>query len=141
MTHRRWLFTLALAGLLPAAWVPLKADCTNRIVSETFSPAATLKAVVFLRDCGARTANAHLSILPAFSVLPAGEGNTFIGEGGVRSADIDGPHAVRVSWLSDSELSVLHGSVRMLRYESGRHGVKVFYGHLVDPPSRWPELP
>ena len=125
---------LAFAG----ANVDTFGDCTNRIVSETPSPNARLKAVVFVRDCGTGGQSAHLSLLPAPDALQAEWGNTFIGEGGLPLPDDSQRLGVTAVWLSNTELSVSHGTVRRIRYGAGLPGVKVFFSHLVDlPPRDW----
>jgi len=137
MKYLPWFSCFLLGGTLCLAGTDSMAACTNTIVSETFSPNGRLKAVVFMRECGAGVRNAHLSVLPASGVLPAGFGNTFIGEGGLSADDKQRPR-VDITWLSDSELSVLHGVVRRVRHEGRVQGVKVYYGHLVDlPPKNW----
>jgi hypothetical protein len=126
--------TLALAGANLEAF----GACTNRIVSETPSPNAQLKAVLFVRDCGPGAQSAHLSLLPAPDALQAEWGNTFIGEGGLPSSDDNQRLGVTAVWLSNTELSVHHGTVRRIRYGAGLPGVKVFFSHLVDlPPREW----
>ncbi len=129
---------LILLGLGCLAARPLHAECANTIVSETFSPNGRLKAVVFVSDCGQKHRNAHLSVLPAFTALPPGPGNTFVGEESLASADQPGRLAVQVEWLGPSELSVIHGVVRRVRHEGLVEGIKVYYGHLVDLPPRFP---
>lgn len=136
---------VSLAILMGAVFGGVGTDsypaCSNTIVSETFSPDGRLKAVVFIRDCGAGKTNAHLSVLPMEAVLPDSRGNTFIGEGGLTASDMKEGPRVRVAWLSGTELSVLHGMVRRVRYEENVRGVKVFYGHLVDIPLARPGPP
>ena len=60
----------------------LRATCRNSVVSETPSPGAELKAVVFTRDCGATTGSrTHVSVLPYRAALsPRDEGSVFIME-------------------------------------------------------------
>ena len=116
------------------------AACTNKVVSETLSPNGQLKAVVFIRECGTGVRNAHLSVLPTAGALPAEPGNTFIGEGGLSPGDDKEQIRLGITWLSDSELSVLHGVVRRVRHEGRVRGIRVYYGHLVDLPlGKWLE--
>ena len=136
MKRSGWLFSLLIGLVLPAG--PLPADCVNEIVSETFSPNGRFKAVVFVRDCGQGRRNVHLSVLPAFTVLPPEPGNTFVGEESLSRAERSDRLAVQVQWLGPSELSVLHGVVRRLRHEGRVNGFRVYYGHLVDLPPRFP---
>jgi hypothetical protein len=72
------------------------ATCRNSVVSETPSPGAELKAVVFTRDCGATTGSGtHVSVLPYRAALsPRDEGNIFIME----SED------VHVEWVGRNRL-------------------------------------
>jgi hypothetical protein len=126
--------TLVFAG----ATLETFATCTNRIVSETPSPNAQLKAVLFIRDCRPGAQSAHLSLLPARDALQAEWGNTFIGEGGLTPSDDSQRLGVTAVWLSNTELSVHHGTVRRIRYGDGLPGVKVFFSHLVDVrPREW----
>jgi hypothetical protein len=56
--------------------------CNNTVLSETNSPGAELKAVVFTRSCGATTGvSTHVSILPETANLrPKDGGNLFIAD-------------------------------------------------------------
>jgi len=136
---KRWFSFLMLVPALLLPCTRAVAACTNQVASETFSPNGLMKAVVFIRDCQARGRNAHVSVLHAFRVLPEGPGNTFVGEAGLGRSEDGDRSGIQVNWLSDGELSVLHGTVRRIRYENRVRGVKVFYGHLIDvPPRQWP---
>ena len=137
MRHEQSSAAILLTLAFVCANIETFGACTNLIVSETPSPDARLKAVVFIRDCGTGPKNAHLSLLPAIEVLQAEWGNTFIGEGGLTPLDDSQRLGVTVAWLSDTELSVHHGAVRRVRYGAGLPGVKVFYAHLVDVPPRF----
>ncbi|MGH9870305.1 MAG: hypothetical protein ACREAA_19385 [Candidatus Polarisedimenticolia bacterium] len=132
------LMALATSTLVLAAG-ELPAACLNTIVEEVFAPGQRLKAALYVRQCDAApTKEVHLSILPFTATLPDERGNTFVGEApGLDPLD---PKRIGVSltWLSQAELSILHGPF-MVRKAAGKvGGVKLYYGHLVDtPPETW----
>ena len=78
--------------------------CGNQIISEVTSPDGQLKAVVFVRDCGATTSySAQLSILRNAEKLSNEAGNTFIEDSG---HDNNVSLEVKPEWQSNRELLV-----------------------------------
>ncbi len=75
--------------------------CGNYIHKTITSPEATLKAVIFQRDCGATTGfSTQISILSATEKLSNDSGNIFSSDG---HPDDSAPE---VSWVSEDELSI-----------------------------------
>jgi hypothetical protein len=59
--------------------------CKNEVVQTLKSPDRRVEAVVFTRSCALRNGyNTQLSILPAETVLPDGEGNALVVRGDPR---------------------------------------------------------
>jgi hypothetical protein len=135
-----WLPLALLGAAICLQDVDAHAACSNAIASETFSPGGLLRAVLFIRDCGEGNRSAHLSVLPLGAALPDAPGNTFIAESLLGAGEDARSLRVDVSWLSDAELSVLQGALRRVKHAERVGGIRVFYGHLMDPPPpRWPQ--
>src|SRR5512145_2213905 len=97
---------IGIALLVSAALSACDSSCENVLVANVVSPNGNLKAVVFSRNCGATTGfNTQISIAQASDAHPQEAGDTFIA---------DGTLALKIQWLSESELSV-----------SGTRGAKV----------------
>jgi hypothetical protein len=92
--------------ILPTACGDL---CGNEVVSETKSPDAKLKVVVFERDCGATTNfSTQISIVRSNQSLPSGGGNLFIADDKHHAIPLGskGTMEITVSWESNSSLIV-----------------------------------
>jgi len=117
-----WVALIAL-GLLAGIVIPrlLKGPCSNTVIRTFPSPDGTLKAVVFLRDCGATTGfNTQISVTRANSDEPRGSGNAFVADtdhGKARAAGCGGPD-VTVTWESTRRLAATYA-----------HGSRVFQKH------------
>jgi len=84
----------AVASLLSCAWM----ICSNEIVEEVLAPDVPVKAVVFIRNCGATTGySINVSVHPASSRLPNEAGDVFVATG-------RGP--VIASWKSSRHLHI-----------------------------------
>lgn len=96
------------------------AGCGNEIDSTIESPRGGHVAVIFNRNCGATNGfNTQLSILVKGDEVPKEAGNAFIA---------DGSMALRVRWVSESELVVsgLQGA-KIFKQEKLANGVTVSY--------------
>ncbi len=83
--------------------------CGNEVVSETKSPDAKLKVVVFERDCGATTNfSTQISVVRSNQSLPSGGGNLFIGDDNHHAVPLGskGTMEIKLNWESNSSLSV-----------------------------------
>lgn len=93
-----------VASLIPAVnsiffCLAFSGICGNNIEKETYSPDKQLKAVVFVRDCGALgSAHTHISVLRSSEDLPNEAGNTF----SCRYLPL------RTRWVSPRKLKVEH---------------------------------
>jgi hypothetical protein len=117
-----WVAVIAL-GLVGGIVIPriLKGPCSNRIVHILPSPEGSLKAIVFLRDCGATTDfNTHISVLRANNSEPKGSGNAFV-------ADSDHGRAMAGEW-GGPNVSLAWEGVRRLAVTYAR-GSRVFAKH------------
>lgn len=133
---------VALVLLIPAAmvmlpdvfesWMSGAAGCENRTVAEYPSPDASMKVVVFERDCGATTSSStQASILRGSSTLANLAGNAF-------SADTDHGRALEgpwggprldVRWLDDDRVVLdCDERARIFRAEKRVSGIDVLYG-------------
>lgn len=75
--------------------------CGNYIHKTIASPEATLKAVIFQRDCGATTGfSTQISILSVNEKLGDDSGNIFSSNGHPEDS------APKVTWVSEQELSI-----------------------------------
>src|SRR5262249_18103970 len=79
-------------------------SCDNEIQDEVYNSDRTLRAVVFMRDCGATVGdNTQVSVLPTADTLPGGPGNAFIEDRNhVDSVDLK----VKVAWKAANVLSI-----------------------------------
>ena len=104
--HRRLL-------VLPAL-LALAACCDNEILTVSPSPDGARKAVVFMRNCGATTGfNTQVSIIPAHTPAPRGEGNALV---------VDGWHTLHLHWRDNDELEIGdYGSARVF-HQAGTAG-------------------
>ncbi len=105
--------------------------CGNDVLTEHRSPDGTMKAVVFVRNCGATTSySTQLSILDADDSLPAGAGNTFIADtdhGRVLPGPGGGP-AVEVVWTGKQSLAISFAArIRVFKQESSVDGIHIEY--------------
>ena len=114
-----------LVFLLIALWPDL---CVNQIYQEVYAPDRTLKAVVFLRDCGATT-----GFSTQVSVLPAGEtlgndvaGNLYIANG--HPAD----SRLLLQWSSSRSLLIQGHVTDAIKQETMIEDVAVSYSQAVD---------
>ncbi len=97
------LALVALAALFLSPVCGRLDPCGNELVSEALSPSGRLRAVVFLRDCGATTAyGVELSILRAEAGLPNRAGNAFSADAG----HTDVPLKLDVRWDTDEAVTV-----------------------------------
>src|SRR5688572_7558431 len=83
--------------------------CGNTIVQEVSSPDKNLRAVIFVRDCGATTGfSAQLSILEQSENLENESGNVLITDDNERKAPVaeHGGVVIIVEWKSTKELVV-----------------------------------
>jgi hypothetical protein len=92
--------------ILPTACGDL---CGNEVVSETKSPDAKLRVVVFERDCGATTNfSTQISILRSNQSLTSAGGNLFSADDNKHSVPLGnkGTVEIKLNWESNSSLSV-----------------------------------
>ncbi len=87
--------------------VLLAGTCTDQIVSESLSPNRKLRAVLYVRDCGATTrASTIVTILPASQSRPRyGSPRVF---SGYETPWYEKVHKVSVQWTSDQALTVYY---------------------------------
>lgn len=98
--------------------------CGNQVVQEIASPDKKLKAVIFVRDCGATTAYAtHVSVYPRNHKVASDDvGNIFWIDGG---GPAESDHA-SVEWTSNRSLKIQY-------FEGCRHSeTKVKQLSVVD---------
>ncbi|MCK9395371.1 MAG: hypothetical protein M0Q44_07255 [Methylobacter sp.] len=105
--------------------------CGNEILFEFPSSNMKMKAVAFLRDCGATTDfSTQVTILPINDVLQNEGGNTFSADtnyGAAPSGQGGGPE-VRLRWLSDTQLQIqYHRSARIFKSKIKIKGVDIAY--------------
>jgi hypothetical protein len=127
-----WALALSAGGFGASS-----ALCSNSVLSETLSPGAELKAIVFTRNCGATTAfSTPVSFLPTSATLLARDsGNLFIADtdhGAVPAGPGGGPD-VQVEWVGRNRLRVRHDHrARIFKAEQTVAGVRIEYR----PPAR-----
>lgn len=84
--------------------------CENSVLSETLSPDKSLKAVSFIRGCGATTSDAlHVSVIPINKQVDAG--NVYIAE------NIPNEQQTTINWLSTNHI-VIHTFKPMRTFKS-----------------------
>ena len=110
--------------------------CGNEVVDEIKSPDKKLKAVIFIRDCGATTGySTQLSILGLEDRLDNETGNTFIlsdkfGEG--LSFD-NGGAKVKALWTSENSLTIyFDNKIEFTKQEEEIKDVRISYEQLVE---------
>jgi len=93
-----WFAALALAGCGQEL-------CKNEVVQTLKSPDGRFDAIVFTRSCALRSGyNTQLSILPAETVLPEGEGNALVVRGDPRIVvRWEGRRRLRVTELGSAD--------------------------------------
>jgi hypothetical protein len=126
------VFASCSIGLLGGCLGDSLATCSNSPISETPSPGAEFKAVVFTRDCGATTGfGTHVSILSNGTALsPSDGGNLFIADDnhGAAPAGAGGGPDVQVEWVGRNRLQLRHDHrVRVFKAEEMVLEVKVEY--------------
>ena len=105
---------LLAAGLAFVVWVGAglgSGMCGSTLLREVPSPDATLRAVVYERNCGATTGFAtHVSLLAPGDSAGAESGNVLIADTdhGRAPAGPGGGPAVSVRWLAPRELEIEH---------------------------------
>lgn len=124
-------FTLALLSMMAQA---CGAPCTNQIVESATSPGNQLRAVVFQRDCGSGTPKqTHVSVIPARSSDPDGEGNALVLEPArPDSVAARGDLRITLEWLERDRLRVSYRpDVRVVKSVRSVSEVRVEYVPLV----------
>jgi hypothetical protein len=96
------------------------AGCGNEIASTIESPRGGHVAVIFNRNCGATTGfSTQLSVLAKGDAVPKEAGNAFVADGSL---------ALRVRWVSESELVVAgFQGAKIFKQEKLANGVAVSY--------------
>ncbi|NRT56800.1 hypothetical protein [Sphaerotilus uruguayifluvii] len=96
------------------------AGCGNEVASTIESPRGGHVAVIFNRNCGATTGfNTQLSVLAKGDSVPKGGGNAFTADGSL---------ALKVRWVSESELVVAgFQGAKIFKQERLANGVSVSY--------------
>lgn len=95
------------------------------MVSESVSPNAEKKAVVFVRSCGATTGfSTHVSILDRAAGLTNEPGNVLVVDDNHGAIPIDTNHAlgVRASWVADDALVIHYPSASRVFNRLSRFG-------------------
>jgi hypothetical protein len=104
--------------------------CRNTIISQTASPDRKYDAMVFHRDCGARTGVfTQISIISSGD-LPLERGNAFRADDNDGAAQIGrrGHLWVEVKWLSSDHLLVRFAeNARLFKQDFRVSGVKIDY--------------
>ena len=110
--------------------------CGNEIVEEIKSPDKRLKAIIFIRDCGATTGySTQLSIIEDEDKLENGAGNTLIlsdkfGDG--LSFD-NGGAKVKAVWTSENSMTIyFDNKIEFTKQEEEIEGIKITYEQLVE---------
>jgi hypothetical protein len=121
---------IALLAILMVGLSVLEEDaCANQLLDESVSPDRQMKAVVFVRDCGATTDfSTQVSIIPRTEKLSKAAGNAFSSDtnhGAAPSGPGYGP-AIKVQWQSPTELVISHHpAARVFRIEPVVGNIKV----------------
>ena len=139
-TWKKFLLGGAIGGmamLLAGAWALLaftNAMCANDVLVEAPSPDGSLRAVVFVRNCGATTRySTQVSVLPSTRHLPNDFSRLFVAETGYEPSGNDpkGQPAVSLEWLSLTQLEVRYpAGSNVVRQNTKTHGVSVSYDEL-----------
>ncbi|WP_316674919.1 hypothetical protein [uncultured Tolumonas sp.] len=73
--------------------------CENSVLSEELSPDKSLKAVSFIRGCGATTSDSlNVSVIPANEKIDIG--NAYVAE------NISDEQTITINWLSSDHLTI-----------------------------------
>jgi hypothetical protein len=121
---------VALFAIIAVGLFLLEEDaCANKLLYESVSPDRHMKAVVFMRDCGATTDfSTQVAIIPSSEKLSKASGNAFSADtnhGAAPSGPGGGP-VVKVQWQSPIELVISHHSAaQIFRLEPAVGGIKV----------------
>ena len=111
-------------------------SCANTPVREAVSPDGRLRAVVFIRDCGATTAlSAQVGVVSVGKELPNEAANAFIPDHRYGGSDADSAaRKIVLEWRADTILAIAHqwGS-QVFRAEARVAPVRIVYEDL-DPP-------
>ena len=113
-------------ALLPIAFMFIvstgcfKEPCANEVLDEVPSPDRNLKAVVFVRNCGATTGlSTQVSVLGIDEVIENEPGNVFI---------IEPDGDVNAKWISASSLELEHPArTEVFRQMSEYRGTEITY--------------
>jgi hypothetical protein len=111
----------------------LASGCNDQVVSELPSPGGKVKAVLYVRDCGATTrASTIVTILSAAQVKPQYRSpRVFEGYEYPWNAKT---HKIRLEWLSDRSLRVFYTrEIELTALKNWAEGVTVTY-QLDDSP-------
>lgn len=130
------IFLVPIAILLIFGTFADQSICKNSIISEIVSPSKDLKAVIFVRDCGATTGFVtHLSIIKSDEKTLDGVGNTFIADtdhGRAPESAAGGP-AIEISCTNQTHMVVTHHqSVRIFSSQNEIHGIHIKYATTSD---------
>lgn len=121
---------LLLVASVGAATYFLDGLCENEILAETSSPDASLKLVVFGRDCGATTGfTTQATLLAGDATLPNSSGNVFVADGnGGAPAGLGGGPELRAHWEGRTSLVLEHhAAARVFKKEQSVNGVEIRY--------------
>lgn len=125
------IFLAVVALVVCAFWYLTQDLCANSVLAETIAPGGQVKAVIFVRDCGATTDfSTQISILTASEALSNGTGNIFVADSdhGKAPRGPGGGPGIRATWLSDQQLRVEHHALaRVFKSKLFRENVKVEY--------------
>jgi len=107
--------------------------CDNEILSESFSPDGTKRAVLFSRDCGATTDFSwQLSIVGAKEALPNDAESVFIvdtNHGAVQEMKVE------IDWKGSDNLIVSYPDrARIFHQLTMMRGVRISYEKMTHPP-------
>ncbi|MGH9792758.1 MAG: hypothetical protein ACRD5W_16245 [Candidatus Acidiferrales bacterium] len=105
--------------------------CSNDVAWESTSPDGKLKAVIFMRNCGATTDfSTQVSILESSATLPNDSGSIFIADAdhGAVLVNRKGIMDVRLTWKSQHRLVISYpGRARIFEQENVVRGVAIRY--------------
>jgi hypothetical protein len=122
---------ITLAGIVFLLVTDHCGGCQNEIRSETRSPGGLVKAVVFIRACGATTGfGTHVSVLPASESLHDGTGNVLIADSdhGKATTGPNGELNVRLQWKTDGRLLIAYPiAARVFRSEVQHGDIAIEY--------------
>lgn len=134
---KKWFVRVAI-GLLVVVlllvlgvWYFLKSGCGANVLERFPSPSGNLTAVVYNYDCGATTGfSTQISIVDS-EETPNSASDTFViddDHGKVSSTYSQGGPIVRVSWLSENQLSIAYPKMsRVFKEEKNAEDVQIQY--------------